>query len=63
VLYIYIYIYNAVDGRRVAEVGGNVGSEHECVNNECETEDGNCEDTETETDDRNGEHSETSEAE
>jgi hypothetical protein len=42
---------------------GNVGSEHECVSSECETQDGNCEDIKAETDNRNHEQSKTGRAE
>lgn len=44
---------NAIDGRKNEEEAGNVGSEHESVNSECEAEDGKSENGEAERDDWN----------
>jgi hypothetical protein len=54
---------DAMYGREDEEKSGNVGSEHESVSSDCETEDVNHKNTEAETDNRNGEQSGAGEAE
>lgn len=51
------------DGEGGEDEPGNVDSEEESVNSECETEDGNYEDTAVGTGDKNGSHNETGKAE
>jgi hypothetical protein len=54
---------NAMDGRENEEEAGNVGSEHERVSSEYETEDGNSENGEAARDDWNYKQSKAGDAE